>query len=128
MKQIKPFETWIIRHKETRQIWSAPSGKTSWKATGHAKNAWASMISGYNTVYQQQRCEELGVEKVFDRQYKDVNYYRVPYFDEQSVYELVKLETSTLDRLTIAENLLKMCLGRVENLELENSIKEFLNV
>lgn len=37
---VKINKTFIIRHKESKEIWTASSGKRSWKAIGHAKNAW----------------------------------------------------------------------------------------
>lgn len=40
MSDIKIPEVWIIVHKETGEQWTASSGKDSWKAKGHAKNAW----------------------------------------------------------------------------------------
>lgn len=38
---------WIIRNKNTGEIWRASSGKSSWKAKGHAKGAWANSYGGY---------------------------------------------------------------------------------
>lgn len=39
--EFKEHKVYSIFHKETGELWTARSGKTSWKATGHAKNAWA---------------------------------------------------------------------------------------
>jgi hypothetical protein len=104
-------EVWIIRNKITGEHWRAKSGKSSWKAQGHAKNAWA---NSYNNLswysYQDiviRTCTELGVGKVFDRMCEEVNCYRVPYFDEQDVYEVVKLNHKSEDQLKVAIEYLK---------------------
>ena len=40
MSAVKKPEVWIIRHKETKEMWTSKSGKSSWKQIGHAKSAW----------------------------------------------------------------------------------------
>ena len=35
------IEIWIIRNKNTEEVWKARSGKTSWNKPSHAKGAWA---------------------------------------------------------------------------------------
>lgn len=122
-KEPKPFETWIIKHKDTNQIWQAPSGKTSWKAKGHAKNAWASM-SRYDA-------EKWGIEPLHEGlRIEGYNYWSgAPYFDTQGIYILVKLEpeSNLLTRLQKAENLLKDILNNYEcGDSIDNKIKEFL--
>jgi len=122
-KEPKPFETWIIKHKDTGQIWQAPSGKTSWKAKGHAKNAWASM-SKYDAdkwdIDLKEECER------FDGH----NYWSgAPYFDYQDKYILIKLEpeSTILTRLQKAESILKDILNNYEAGEkIDSQIKEFL--
>ena len=58
---MKPNKTFVIRHKVTQELWRAPSGKTSWRATGHAKNAWKT-ANCYNQEEVKRRCERYGVE------------------------------------------------------------------
>ena len=55
------LEVWAIRHKETKEIWEARSGKSSWKAKNHAKSAWA------NThVNNEYALEEAGIPPELD--------------------------------------------------------------
>lgn len=114
-KEIKPAETWIIRHKETGEALTVPSGKSSWKAKGHAKNAW-SQQSEY-------RAEQLGVELV-PTGYK--GRLQFPKFDEQDVYEVVRLSHKSETVLGEATRLLTMCLGRLSDGNLANEVKQFL--
>lgn len=82
---MQPNKTFIIRHKETKEVFEARSGKTSWKATGHAKNA-------------------------FNQSRK-----RTPRFDEQDVFEIVELKHEGEDKLQRAVALLKELQGRVDS-------------
>lgn len=111
-------ETWIIRHKVTHELLVVPSGKSSWRAKGHAKNAW--------NTFAAYHAERLGVDLVP----QGVGHWRpealvFPNFDQQDVYELVKLEHKTETILAEAVKLLSMCLGRVDN-NVERDIKTFL--
>ena len=116
MKELKPFETWIIKHKDTGQIWQAPSSKTSWKKPAHAKNAWANMWGLHH-------CERLGVERIIEK-----GRSRLPRFDEQDQYVLEKLGTTHSERLTQAESILKDILNNYEaGDKIDNMIKEYFN-
>ena len=70
MKKQVLAEVWVIRHKDTREIWSTRTGKTAWKKSGAAKNAWAH-------VY----CQGFDPEG--------------PYFDKQTDYVLDQLNDMT---------------------------------
>lgn len=124
-------EMWIIRNKLTGEIWRAKSGKSSWKAKAHAKNAWA---NSYNELYWRQdlvikRCGELGVEKIFERQKEGVNYYRVPYFDEQDVYVLEDVHSDFGIKLKKAESILRDILCNYECGEaIDKQIKEYFDI
>lgn len=78
-------EVWVIRHKETKALWRAKSGKTSWKKSSHAKNAWA------NTMEWDGHLTRAGITP----KYKDPKgSFRRPTnykFDDQDFYELCKL-------------------------------------
>lgn len=113
-KQIKPFETWVIRNKYTGEYFTACSGKQAWRVKNHASAAWAnSVVSGnYWCTGDEERvrnlCEELGVEPIDDIDYKGEHFIRPPYFKEQDVWTHINLTEVTLDeRLTKAENLLR---------------------
>lgn len=126
-------EMWIIRNKVTGEIWRAKSGKSSWKAQGHAKNAWANSYSDLSWHRYQdiviKICNELGVEKVFDRIRDEVNYYRVPYFNEQDVYILEELHYNVGLKLKKAEDILKDILNNYECGEkVDNMIQEYFNI
>jgi len=64
-------ETWIIVHKVTGEQWKADSGKTSWRASHHAKNAWRFSHS----------------------------YQGTPSFNDQDTYELREVSASKIDKL-----------------------------
>lgn len=121
MTEPKAFETWIIKHKDTGQIWQAPSGKTSWKAKGHAKNAWASL-----TPWE---VEKGGWDVDLVPTGKEYRPFKVPYFNDQDKYILVKLEpeSTILTRLQKAERILRDILNNYEAGEkIDSQIKEFL--
>lgn len=111
-------KTFIIRHKETKEMFQARSGKTSWKATGHAKNAFNQSIFPWN-------CERYGLEVIQEPKYYDANNVRTPKFDEQDVYEIVEIQPKAVDRLEKAIELLNICLGRCDH-EVHKQIEEFL--
>lgn len=121
-KPIKPFETWIIKHKTTGEVFVAPSGKQSWKAKGHAKNAWLG-----NDCYSQKilfnRCDKLEVSPV---KCKYGDGFELPKFDQQDTWELVKIVDPIVSKTEKAEQLLKMCLGRVDD-DIEILIKEYFD-
>lgn len=115
----KPVETYVIRHKITGEYVTVPSGKSSWKAVGHAKNAW-------NTFYHNY-AEKLGVALVDEIGWKGIPTGRkvFPKFDQQDVYEIVRLKHESETVLGEATRLLTMCLGRCD-LVVHNQIEEFL--
>ena len=116
-KDVKLAETWVIRHKDTHEILAVPSGKSSWRAKGHAKNAW--------NTHACRHAEKLGVGLVPQGGYWKPEQLVFPKFDQQDIYELVKLEHETTTTLTEAIRLLNMCLGRVDY-NVERDIKTFL--
>ena len=94
-KQPTPFETWVIRNKNTGEFFVAPSGKNSWKAKGHAKNAWASLGSGNryynNSTWLQEKATKYGVNAAVSVSWDNEEYQTFPYFDEQDTWELIEL-------------------------------------
>jgi len=79
---MKPNKTFIIRHKETKEVWQAASGKSSWKQAGHAKIAW----SRGNYVNK--------------------------YFDEQDTYEIVEFKVDAYVLLEECAKIFEECLQR----------------
>lgn len=94
----KKPKAYSIRHKLTKVLWVARSGKSVWRQPGHAKNAWRS--SG---VYRSRNC----------------------YFDDQDEYEIVELTNQSESLLERAVTLLKLCQGQVEY-TMEQEIELFL--
>lgn len=95
-KQPTPFETWVIRNKNTGEFFVAPSGKNSWKAKRHAKNAWASLGSGnhYYTEdndYLADKVTKYQVNSIAAKDRYNEDYWTFPYFDEQDTWELIEL-------------------------------------
>lgn len=82
----KDLKIYIIRHKESSKHWTAPSGKSSWKAIGHAKNAWATLCGYYSTAAYYG--EKYGVELVPTGYNGQLQF---PRFDEQNIYEIVEV-------------------------------------
>jgi hypothetical protein len=81
---MKKPEIWIIQHKDTKAIWKARSGKSSWSAKGAAKCAWAASRRNNGYTY-------------FDKQdeYEVVNLYN--YADLEVDYENLKCEHTDLE-------------------------------
>lgn len=119
MGNLKPVETYVIRHKVTGEFVTVPSGKSSWRATGHAKNAW-------NTFYST-HADKLGVQLVDDIDWRGNTTGRkiFPKFDQQDVYEIVKLTHESETVLGEATRLLTMCLGRCDY-QVQEQIEAFL--
>lgn len=115
---MEPNKAYIIQHKETKELFRARSGKTSWKAPGHAKNAFN--LSVYIWNYQQ-----LGLELVPETSRYLQGKSRPPKFSEQSVYEIVELKHNDSTQLDKAAALLTECLGRCD-FHLQKRIEEFL--
>lgn len=118
---MKPNKTFVIRHKESKELFQARSGKTSWKQPGHAKNAFNQSMFGdifneYGLDYIKEPSRWAGAKENI----------RGPRFDEQTVYEIVELHHESEDRLEQAVALLNKALGRCDY-EIHNEIVEFLN-
>lgn len=121
-------EMWIIRNKITGEIWRAKSGKSSWKAKAHAKNAWANSYKNYWQTSVISECDFLGVTKVFEREREGVNYYRIPYFDEQDVYVLEDVNSDFGIKLKEAESILRDILVSYEcGEEIDKKIKRYFD-
>lgn len=108
MTDPKPSKTYIIRNKESKELFHARSGKTSWKAPGHAKNAFNQSLSDWNV-------KEYGLKTIPDPRYWDMNNTRTPLFSEQDVYEIVELKPESEDKLTRALEILEFTLGRCDS-------------
>lgn len=98
----KLSKTFIIRHKETKELFIARSGKSSWKAVGHAKNAFHQSL-GYNGGY----CRHYGLEPIQSSYYDGSLKLQAPKFDEQNIYEIVELKAQEIDLLGEAILVLK---------------------
>lgn len=111
-------KTFIIKHKTTGELFQARSGKTSWKAPAHAKNAFNQSLSSWNV-------EALGLKMVPRPRYFDKDATDTPKFSEQDVYEIVELKAEATTQLEKATLLLQECLGRCDY-DIHNKIEEFL--
>lgn len=122
-------EIWSIRHKVTKKLWEAKSGKSSWKKAHHAKAAWAN-----SHQYSATRLREAGIEPILEdgngrmTRYGPLNYR----FNDQDLYEVVLLETSdviSIKELDTAKGLLYKVLaeGYIAP-KLTREIAEFLGV
>jgi hypothetical protein len=108
----KAFETWVIRNRVTGEFFVAPSGKNAWKAVNHAKNAWASVGSGYWYGDEDSLSDLLSKYNLKPSEYRGKRSF--PYFDEQQDWECVNLNQSIEQlgiRLKAAEDLLKSVRG-----------------
>lgn len=93
----KKPKAYSIRHKLTKVLWVARSGKSVWRQPGHAKNAW--MIGKY--------CRGE------------------PRFDDQDEYEIIELTDQSESLLERAVVLLKFCREWVDSTT-EQEIELFL--
>lgn len=117
---MKPNKTYIIQHKETKELFIARSGKSSWKQPGHAKNAWnQSMFGDIMAKY--------GLEYIVEpsRWSGGQPSKRGPLFAEQDIFEVVELKHEAHNKLDEAVNLLKSVLGRCDY-QVHNEIVKFL--
>lgn len=117
---MKPNKTYIIQHKETKELFIARSGKSSWKQPGHAKNAWNQSMFGdimakYGLEYIIEPSRWLGGQPS----------KRGPLFAEQDIFEVVELKHQAHSKLEQAVNLLKSALGRCDY-QVHNEIVKFL--
>lgn len=110
-------KTFVIRHKETKELWQAPSGKSSWRAIGHAKCAWSNLRAWH--------CARWGLTPIIEERSWG-NRERAPLFHEQDVYEVVELKAASEARLQRAEELLRFCVGRLHDTYFEEQVKQFL--
>lgn len=115
----QPNKTYIIQHKETKELFIARSGKSSWKQPRHAKNAWNQSMFG--DVLAKHGLEYI-IEKVW---WSDEPNKRAPYFSEQDVFEIVELKHEAHNKLDEAINLIKYLQGRC-NYDAELEIVKFL--
>lgn len=118
---MEPNKTFIINNKATGELFKAYSGKTSWKAPGHAKNAFNQSVFKWNY-------KELGLELVpTTRRYTSSGEegFEIPKFSEQDVYEIVELKLETETTLDEAKNLLRELLGRCDY-DMNKKIEQFL--
>lgn len=129
-KENNMSNVYIIRNKETLVQWVAKSGKRSWAAPAHAKNAFA-----YSGKWQAKDplLKPLLEEKGCVRKYKgwngkDCEFYTSLKFSEQDVYELVELQSDADRKVMLAAKLLEDVVDIVDNLPclLEDKINAFL--
>ena len=104
----KDLKIYIIRHKESGKHWTAPSGRFSWKAIGHAKNAWATLCGHYSVA--EYYGEKYGVELV-PTGYKGI--LQFPRFDEQNAYEIVEVNTLAGELVGDLQSLIKQLIESV---------------
>ena len=91
-------KTFIIVNKSTKEKWESISGKSSWKQSGHAKNAWVqSKGRGFR-------------------------------FDDQDEYEIVELRSDDYYKYQEAKVLLLRCLLQLDcdRHELIADIEDFI--
>lgn len=119
MSDPKPNKTYIIQHKETKEMFIARSGKSSWKQPGHAKNAWnQSMFGDMMTKY--------GIEYIIEpSRWGGSPSKRAPLFSEQDIFEVVELKHQAQSTLEEAIELLKYCQGRCDY-DVDKMIEKFL--
>lgn len=97
---IKTPQVWIIRNKDTKEQWTANSGKSSWAKAGYAKSAWS------NSMENTTRLERSGIKPIFDKKYSGI--YPINFkFKDQDKYEVVKLSTELEDLLKEAVEIIK---------------------
>lgn len=120
---MEPAKTYIIQHKETKELFRARSGKTSWKLPGHAKNAWNTSVQ-YKCHTDKYNVKMIRDESLYWR--KEEERHRPPKFDEQGVWEIVELKTSHQTHLERAVALLELAMLSVKHDSLWGEIVEFL--
>lgn len=123
MSDLKPNKTFIIRHTVTKELFRAQSGKTSWRATGHAKNAF-----NLSVAYGRS-CERYGLQVIREQKSWGIDECG-PKFDQQNVWEIVELKSESEDVLKEALCLLSnsldtFCKYRIDE-EIVSDINSFL--
>lgn len=121
MSDPKPNKTFIIRHKVTKELFRAGSGKTSWKATGHAKNAFNLSVAHGRSA------ERYGLNVITEQKSWGADEHG-PKFDEQDVYEIVELKAETDESFGVSLLLLKEVFERERRISwgLADRIEKFL--
>lgn len=121
MSDPEPNKTFTIRHKETKELFRASSGKTSWKATGHAKNAFNLSVAYGRSA------ERYGLEVIREQKSWGVDEHG-PKFDQQGVWEIVELKSETDELFGQSLLLLKEVFERERNVSwsLAERIEKFL--
>ena len=129
MNKPKVNKTFAIRHKETGEYFVSGGGKNAWRSIGAAKNAFA--YHGASLYLSDEdvklKCREYKVEPVvIDSPCRNI---RLPYFDEQDVWEIVELSAKVEDcgkRLKEAERLLHEIWNYGYNGEDQIKLEKFL--
>lgn len=117
-----PNKAYIIQNKITKEMFHARSGKTSWKAPGHAKNAFN------QSWWRSQDVEAAGMKMIPDPSRYSPDRMRTPLFSEQDVYEIIELKHGTLSKLEEAVELLKYLQGRCgysENIMINKFLEDY---
>lgn len=102
---MKARKTFIIRHKVTKEIWCANSGKTSWGAPGHAKLAW-----GASQWHARNTCKKYAIPMEIVKDWRGNDFHRPPKFDGQDVFEIVELVAEQAQLLDEAVSLIEAVL------------------
>lgn len=123
VKEVKLPRSFIIRNKNTGELWVSRRGKRTWAAPGHAKNAW---LTGSKHLYREKDvltlCERLNVMPTTNR-YGSLSF---PKIDEQDTWEVVETGLEAKATLDEAKKLLRLCLGRITDSYIENKVMTFL--
>ena len=122
VKEVKPPRSFIIRNKNTGEVWVSHNGKKIWAAAGTAKGAWRISNTRYNYWSMEDRCEHLGVRPVRDG-WDDLVF---PPLDEQDTWELIEIGLEAKNTIEEAKKLLRLCLGRITDSHIENKVIQFL--
>lgn len=131
MSKLKDHKIFIIRHKETGKHWTAPSGKSSWRAAGHAKNAWATMCGYFGEAEAAAIKYDITLVPYVDwRGNVDTKTMVVPYFDDQDKYEIVEVNSVAQELVGELQALIKAlipCLPEDKQPEFLQRYKEITN-
>ena len=121
---MNPNKTYIIQHKETKEMFIARSGKSYWKQPGHAKNA-KNAKNAWNQSMFGDIMAKYGLEYIPDPSLCYPGRKRGPWFSEQDIFEMVELKHEAHSKLDEAINLIKYLQGRC-NYDAEQMIVKFL--
>tara|TARA_R100001594_G_scaffold53735_1_gene87281 strand:+ start:18310 stop:18702 length:393 start_codon:yes stop_codon:yes gene_type:complete len=125
MSKLKEFDVYIIRHKETKAVFTAPSGKTSWKKPAHAKNAWSTINSRWfqRAIELQSLLNKCNIGEAIIIKNK-YGRFELPKFDDQDTYEIIKISGSVTTQLEKAERILNLASGRCD-MDIQREIDEY---